>query len=46
MLVFKFAMTDPNKLLYAVGLLLGITALMIGLSIYLRAIDNRRDRRR
>jgi len=45
MLVFKFAMTDPNKLLYAVGLLLGITALMIGLSIYLRAIDNRRDRR-
>jgi hypothetical protein len=39
MLVFKFAITDPNKLLYAVGLLGGITALMIGLSIYLNAID-------
>jgi len=44
MLVFKFAITDPNKLLYAVGLLLGITALMIGLSIYLRTIDQRSRR--
>ncbi len=42
MLVFKFAITDPNKLLYAVGLLLGITALMLGLSVYLRAIDRTR----
>jgi len=46
MLVFKFAITDPNKLLYAVGLLLGITALMIGLSIYLRTIDQRNSNRR
>jgi len=45
MLVFKFAITDPNKLLYAVGLLVGITALMVGLSIYLNAID-KHDRRR
>ena len=45
MLVFKFAITDPNKLLYAVGLLIGITALMVGLSIYLNAID-KHDRRR
>jgi hypothetical protein len=44
MLVFKFAITDPNKLLYAVGLLLGITALMIGLSVYLRTIDQRNRR--
>ena len=44
MLVFKFAITDPNKLLYAVGLLMGVTALMIGLSIYLNAID-KHDRR-
>lgn len=44
MLVFKFAITDPNKLLYAVGLLLGITALMIGLSVYLRAISSGRKR--
>ena len=42
MLVFKFAITDPNKLLYAVGLLLGITALMLGLSVYLRTIDRNR----
>ncbi len=46
MLVFKFAITDPNKLLYAVGLLLGITALMIGLSIYLRAINTMRNNKR
>ena len=44
MLVFKFAITDPNKLLYAVGLLLGITALMLGLSVYLRTIDRNRRR--
>ncbi len=42
MLVFKFAMIDPNKLLYAVGLLFGITALMIGLAIYLKTIGQRR----
>ena len=37
MLVFKFALTDPSKLLYAVTLIGGVTALMIGLSIYIRA---------
>ncbi|RRS30155.1 MAG: membrane protein [Epsilonproteobacteria bacterium (ex Lamellibrachia satsuma)] len=36
MLVFKFALTDPGKLLYAVYLLIGITALIIGLSFYLK----------
>lgn len=36
MLVFKFALTDPSKLLYAVYLIGGITALMIGLSIYIK----------
>jgi len=40
MLVFKFALTDPSKLLYAVYLIGGVTALMIGLSIYLRAINS------
>jgi hypothetical protein len=44
MLVFKFAITDPNKLLYAVGLLGGITALMLGLSVYLRAIEYKKRR--
>ena len=37
MLVFKFALTDPEKLLYAVYLIIGVTALMIGLSIYIKA---------
>lgn len=37
MLVFKFALTDPSKLVYAVYLIGGVTALMIGLSIYLKA---------
>jgi len=37
MLVFKFALTDPSKLLYAVYLIAGVTSLIIGLSIYLKA---------
>ena len=36
MLVFKFALTDPEKLLFAVYLLLGITSLILGLSAYLK----------
>lgn len=35
MLVFKFAITQPEKLVSAVYLILGVTALMIGLSIYI-----------
>ncbi len=37
MLVFKFALTDPSQLLYAVYLIGGVTALIIGLSIYIKA---------
>ena len=37
MLVFKFALTDPSKLVYAVSLIGGVTVLMIGLSIYIKA---------
>jgi hypothetical protein len=36
MLVFKFALTDPSKLLYAVYLIAGVTALIIALSIYIK----------
>ncbi|MCH9740149.1 MAG: PDC sensor domain-containing protein [Epsilonproteobacteria bacterium] len=36
MLVFKFALNDPSQLLYAVYLILGVTALIIGLSYYLK----------
>jgi len=41
MLVFKFALTDPNKLLFAVYLLGGIGVLIATLSIYLKV--NQRD---
>ena len=37
MLVFKFALTAPDKLTYAVYLLGGVTALIVGLSIYIKA---------
>jgi len=40
MLVFKFAITDSNKLIYAVYLIGGISLLLISLSIYLNAINN------
>ena len=42
MLVFKFALTDPAKLLYAVYLLGGITALILALSFYLKV--NKKER--
>ena len=37
MLVFKFALTDPSQLLYAVYIMGGVTALIVGLSVYLKA---------
>jgi len=37
MLVFKFALTDPSKILYAVYLIAGVTALILGLSIYIKS---------
>jgi len=40
MLVFKFAITDSSKLLYAVYLIGGISVLLVSLSIYLNAIKN------
>jgi len=43
MLVFKFALTDSSKLLYAVYLILAITALLIGLSIYIKSLKNEKD---
>jgi hypothetical protein len=36
MLVFKFAITEPEKLVSAVYLILGVTALMVGLSTYIK----------
>jgi len=41
MLVFKFALIDLSKLLFAVYLILAITALLIGLSIYIKALNQK-----
>jgi len=38
MLVFKFAIIDPEKLVYAVYLIGGVTLLLLGLSFYLKSI--------
>ncbi len=38
MLVFKFAIIDPEKLIYAVYLIGGVTMLLVGLAFYLRSI--------
>ena len=42
MLVFKFALIDSSKLYFAVYLILAITALLIGLSIYIKALNKNR----
>ena len=36
MLVFKFALTDPGQLIYAVYLIFGVSLLLISLSIYIK----------
>lgn len=36
MLVFKFALTDPSMLLYAVYLLAGVSLLLVSLSLYMK----------
>jgi len=41
MLVFKFAIMDPEKILYAVYLLIGVTFLLFGLAYYLKNIKQK-----
>jgi len=36
MLVFKFALTDPSKLQYAVYLIVGVSFLLVSLSLYMK----------
>ncbi len=43
MLVFKFALIGPEKILYAVYLLGGVTMLLFGLSFYLKSTETRKD---
>ncbi len=44
MLVFKFAMIDPEKIINAVYILGGVALLLFGLSFYLKATENRNDK--
>ena len=36
MLVFKFAITDPNKLIYSLYIMLGVSSLLITLAVYIK----------
>lgn len=44
MLVFKFALTDPEKIIHAVYILGGVAMLLFGLSFYLKSTENRNDK--
>lgn len=44
MLVFKFALIDPEKIINAVYILGGVALLLFGLSVYLKATENRNDK--
>jgi uncharacterized Tic20 family protein len=41
MLVFKFALISPEEIMHAVYILGGVALLLIGLSFYLKATENR-----
>jgi hypothetical protein len=41
MLVFKFAMTEPDKLLYAMYIIGGVFLLMVGLAIYIKLVNQK-----
>ena len=44
MLVFKFAITDPNKLEYAMYIIAGVSMLLISLAIYIKFTKNKNSR--
>ncbi len=44
MLVFKFALIGPEKIQYAVWLLVGVTMLLFGLSFYLKSTEARKNK--
>jgi hypothetical protein len=43
MLVFKFAITDPVHIVYAVYLIGGVSVLIIGLAIYVKLVSHKED---
>ena len=44
MLVFKFAITDPDKLIYAIYIIGGVALLLISLAIYIQFTKNKNSR--
>ncbi len=38
MLVFKFTITEPDKIIYAIYLIGGVALLLVGLSVYVRSV--------
>jgi len=44
MLVFKFAITDPGKLLFAIYIMGGVALLILSLAIYIRFTKNKNSR--
>ena len=43
MLVFKFALMGPEKIIYSVYLLGGVALLLFGLAFYLKSTENRKE---
>ena len=43
MLVFKFAITDPNKLIYAIYIIIGVAILIVSLAVYIKFTKLRID---
>ncbi len=44
MLVFKFAITDPDKLIYAIFIIGGVSLLLISLAVYIQFTKNKNSR--
>lgn len=44
MLVFKFAITNPDKLMYAIYIMGGVSVLVISLAIYIKFTKNKNNR--
>ena len=45
MLVFKFAITDPDKLLYAMYIIGGVAVLLVSLAVYIKFTQNKITKR-
>jgi len=44
MLVFKFAITDPDKLVYAIYIIGGVALLLISLAVYIKFTKTKNSR--